>query len=183
MFFDKLSISHIFLFVNSFFGKIYRILKNLFVIDICHKICYYKKAKDVTVMPRPQKKRYVCRLPEISEFSPKENPCGEKVVMTVDEYESIRLIDYEGGMQEECAMQMNVARTTVQGIYNSARKKLADAVVNGKKLVIEGGDYVLCECYTKSCGKGCGCKKYCHRRKCINSLQKGNGNNENSGNL
>ena len=66
-------------------------------------------------------------------------------MMTVDEYETIRLIDQLGLTQEECAEQMKVARTTVQGIYNDARKKLADVLVNAKKLVIEGGDYVLCD--------------------------------------
>jgi predicted DNA-binding protein (UPF0251 family) len=75
--------------------------------------------------------------------------------MTVDEYEAIRLIDLEGFTQEECAGQMNVARTTVQGIYVSARKKLAEALVEGKALHIEGGEYRLCEGRTNGCGRGC----------------------------
>jgi len=65
------------------------------------------------------------------------------VTMTVDEFETIRLIDYLNFTQEECALQMNVARTTVQGIYDRARKKLAVALVDGVLLTISGGEYRL----------------------------------------
>lgn len=65
--------------------------------------------------------------------------------MTLDEYEAIRLMDLENLQQEQAAAQMGVARTTVQLIYNNARRKLADCLVNGKRLVIEGGDVALCE--------------------------------------
>ena len=81
--------------------------------------------------------------------------------MSVDEYETIRLIDQMGFTQEECAVQMNVARTTVQGIYNDARKKLADALVNGKSLIIRGGDYTLCDSKEETCACG-GCCKHRH---------------------
>ena len=67
------------------------------------------------------------------------------VKMTVDEYETIRLIDLEGLTQEACAQQMEVARSTVQGIYIKAREKLAEALVNGKMLLIKGRPYRLCE--------------------------------------
>jgi predicted DNA-binding protein (UPF0251 family) len=66
------------------------------------------------------------------------------IIMTVDEYEAIRLIDYEGLNQEECAKQMNVARTTAQRIYNNARVKIAKSLIEGCVLRIEGGDYKLC---------------------------------------
>ena len=59
--------------------------------------------------------------------------------MTVDEYEALRLLDGEGLMQEACAARMNIARTTVTAIYESARKKVADALVHGKRLLITGG--------------------------------------------
>ncbi|HCX64059.1 MAG TPA: hypothetical protein DHN33_02455 [Eubacteriaceae bacterium] len=97
-------------------------------------------------MPRPRKWRRVCCLPENNVFGAldAEDKNREVIVMTVDEYETIRLIDLEGEMQQGCADRMNVARTTVQRIYNDARKKIADAMVNGKTIKIEGGDYLLC---------------------------------------
>lgn len=97
-------------------------------------------------MPRPRKWRKVCCLPDSNEFGPLDTPIQNDnvIYMTVDEYETIRLIDLEGLSQEECASQMHVARTTVQGIYQVARKKLAESLVNGKVLRIEGGDYKLC---------------------------------------
>ena len=110
-------------------------------------------------MSRPIKWRKVCKLPDNDQFGPLNIPKKPKehIYMTIDEYETIRLIDIEGFTQEECAKQMNIARTTVQGIYKMARNKLAESLVNGKVLHIEGGEYRLCEGETgKSfCGPGC----------------------------
>lgn len=108
-------------------------------------------------MARPMKWRKVCSLPESNQFGPLDSPEAEKhfVNMTVDEYETIRLIDLEGFTQEECAKQMSVARTTVQGIYAEARKKLAESLVNGKVLSIGGGEYRLCDETGGGCGRGC----------------------------
>lgn len=110
-------------------------------------------------MARPRKWRKVCSLPESNRFGPLDmSSDGEDYVnMTVDEYETIRLIDLEGLTQEECSKQMNVARTTVQGIYNEARKKLAQSLVNGKVLSIEGGEYRLCDSDGNGCERGRGC--------------------------
>ena len=110
------------------------------------------------MMPRPRKCRKVCRLPQTDEFIPTCTHHGpiEKVILTVDEYETIRLIDYEGFSQEECSEYMKVARTTVQQIYNNARKKLAQALVEGCIIKIEGGDYQLCDGKEAYCGCG-GC--------------------------
>jgi len=96
-------------------------------------------------MPRPRKFRKVCHFPQTLAFSPAEAAAAkEPVLMTVDEYETIRLIDKEGLSQEECCSFMQVARTTVQQVYASARKKLADAIVDSRPLLITGGDYRLC---------------------------------------
>jgi predicted DNA-binding protein (UPF0251 family) len=83
------------------------------------------------------------------------------IVMTVDEFETIRLIDLEGLSQEECAGRMAVARTTAQAIYNSARVKLAECLVRGMELSISGGNYILCD--DEPCGCGCG---HCHKKRC-----------------
>jgi len=98
-------------------------------------------------MPRPRKWRRVCSLPDVNRFGPLDFAVEKEhvVIMSVDEYETIRLIDLEGLSQEECASLMHVARTTVQGIYQEARKKIAESLVNGKVLRIEGGDYKLCD--------------------------------------
>lgn len=97
-------------------------------------------------MPRPRKWKQVCCLPESNLYGPMNRPDlnrGEAIRMTVEEYETIRLIDVEGLTQEECAERMQVARATVQKIYDNARHNLALSLVNGNLLKIEGGDYQL----------------------------------------
>ncbi len=83
------------------------------------------------------------------------------VTLLVDEYEAIRLIDLENMTQEACAEKMHIARTTVQAMYNSARRKIADVLVHGKHLRIEGGDYSVCDGVT-ACGPHChsACPKF-----------------------
>ena len=124
----------------------------MIIVYWCLIVNYRRKEKS---MPRPKRCRKVCSMPRVSEFA----PIGEDadfVVLTVDEYESIRLIDRQGFSQEECAAYMQVARTTAQQIYNSARKKLAAALVDGKGLRIAGGDYRLCDGMESYCGcEGC----------------------------
>ena len=104
-------------------------------------------------MPRPKKCRRVCHFPQTLSFRPDTGAAQlEPVVLTVDEYETLRLIDKEGLSQEQCGEWMQVARTTVQLVYASARKKLADAIVDGRVLRIEGGDYRLCDGQAADCG-------------------------------
>lgn len=117
-------------------------------------------------MPRPRKWRNVCCLPENDRFGPLDSlvEARQPVVMSVDEYETIRLIDLEGLTQEECAGQMGVARTTIQGIYFDARKKLADSLINAKPLFIKGGDFRLCD------GMTCSDKEINHHPRCRRRL-------------
>lgn len=109
-------------------------------------------------MARPTKCRRVCHFPEIFEFSPIGEKVGEPVILTIDEFETIRLIDKEGLSQEECGEQLGVGRTTAQKIYDKARKKIAEALVIGLSIKIKGGDYRLCNgnadfCYKNDCFK------------------------------
>ena len=94
-------------------------------------------------MPRKQRCRRIEGYPDHWEFSPEEVTDKEPVVMTLDEFETIRLLDREGMTQEQCAEKMGIARTTVTAIYESARRKIADAMVEGKQLQIRGGTYRL----------------------------------------
>lgn len=105
-------------------------------------------------MPRTTKCRKICSFPDYYSFVPEEADTDriETVMLSLDEYETIRLLDHEGLTQEECAVRMGVARTTVTAIYESARKKLVGAVVEGKRLRIAGGNIeidrersILCE--------------------------------------
>ena len=92
-------------------------------------------------MARRKKCRRICEYPSYFEFGPKDSGSKETVVLNMDEYSTIYFMDYKGLNQTECADCMDVARTTVTDIYMEARKKIADAMVNGKKLVISGGNY------------------------------------------
>ena len=106
-------------------------------------------------LPRPRKGRRVCSLPKANCFGPLGvAPEGEGIIMTVEEYETIRLMDLEGLTQEEVAELMNVARTTVQRMYASARQKVAQALFYPSFLRIEGGDYELHP--HSGPGRGCG---------------------------
>ena len=111
-------------------------------------------------MSRPKKCRRVCHFPDTLEFAPADGRSQAlPVVLTVDEYETVRLIDREGLSQEQCSRRMGVARTTVQQIYAGAREKLARFLVDGLPLRIEGGDFRLCGGEGQECG-GCFKRRY-----------------------
>lgn len=97
-------------------------------------------------MARPEVVKRICEEPQYSSFAPqKGKKKREVIVLSVDEYETIRWIDLEGVSREECAKRMGIARTTAQAIYNSARNKIAKVIVEGAELRIEGGNVVICD--------------------------------------
>ena len=96
-------------------------------------------------MPRPRLCRRVMFQPNVTYFK----PAGIRIVdlkeavLTVDEFESVRLKDLEGMDQEQAAKKMNIAQPTFHRLVVSARKKISDAIVNGKAIKIEGGNFRL----------------------------------------
>ncbi|MCY6372238.1 DUF134 domain-containing protein [Clostridium ganghwense] len=107
-------------------------------------------------MPRPPKFRRVMYLPRFRNFGPLELDSNDKdiIYMNIEEVESIRLMDLEGLDQIQCAEVMGIARSTFQRIYSSAKQKVADSLINGKRLKIEGGNYTLnkCKITCENCG-------------------------------
>lgn len=107
-------------------------------------------------MARPVRCRRVCAEPNCRGFAPQEEKSAGEILLTVDEYEVIRLVDYEKQTHVQCAVQMKVARTTVTEIYERARFKVADSLVNGKALRISGGNYRICQGDREyGCGQNC----------------------------
>jgi predicted DNA-binding protein (UPF0251 family) len=90
-------------------------------------------------MPRPKWSRHVCGLPDKNYFKPRGIPSSdlEEVLLDLDEYEAIRLADYEQLYQEQAATQMKISRQTFGRIIEAAHKKIADVLINGKALKIE----------------------------------------------
>ncbi len=98
-------------------------------------------------MSRPKCNRLICGIPDKNYFKPRGIPSSEltEIVLTLDEYEAIRLADHEQLYQEEAAGRMNISRQTFGRIIESAHKKIADVLINGKALKIEGGKVSLNE--------------------------------------
>jgi predicted DNA-binding protein (UPF0251 family) len=94
-------------------------------------------------MARPEKNRRVCKPPKMKGFKPFGIPkCKLEIVqLTIEEYESIRLVNYEMLQQKEAAVLMNVSRPTLTRIYNKALKNITKAFVEGKAIIIDGGNY------------------------------------------
>lgn len=106
-------------------------------------------------MSRPCKRRRVCMHPPFNEVIVNGSNNEEVINLTIDEFECLRLLDYEKITQEECALKMEVARTTITSIYADARYKLMDALMNGKKIIISGGNFTLCPEHNKCKGYNC----------------------------
>lgn len=110
------------------------------VLNYDYDICQKRRL----TMSRPQKKRRVSALPPCNCFTPKGINGTPAVTISLEEYECVRLLDYLGMTQEECAQRMGVARTTVQALYLAARKRIAGCLVEARPLVIGGGNFELC---------------------------------------
>ena len=95
-------------------------------------------------MARPQRCRRICGMPQVSSFCPAQQQGQQPILLSLDEYEVIRLVDLEEKSHQQCALQMDISRSTVQEIYESARKKIAACLVHGRELVISGGNYRIC---------------------------------------
>jgi predicted DNA-binding protein (UPF0251 family) len=117
---------------------------------------YSINAGGIITMPRPTKCRRVDFFPENTYFVPLGKPkCElEEIVLKVEELEAMRLKDIEELNQEECAEKMQVSRQTFQNIIDSARKKIAIALTEGKAVNITGGHYTTNHCKFKcmDCG-------------------------------
>jgi len=94
------------------------------------------------IMPRMTKCRKIGQFPDYFSFTPDdtEKDAVGKIILSLDEFETMRLLDYEGLNQEQCAKRMGVARTTVTAMYDSVRTKIACALVEGKRIGIAGGN-------------------------------------------
>ncbi|MEA2069526.1 MAG: DUF134 domain-containing protein [Verrucomicrobiota bacterium] len=115
-------------------------------------------------MPRPVSPREIDEPPEATWFKPTGIPMRdlEEVVLTFDEIEAVRLADAEGLYQEQVAEQMKVSRPTVGRILASARKKIAEALVQGKAIRMEGGTINIRD---PKLGKPCCARRHLHPRK------------------
>ncbi len=95
-------------------------------------------------------------MPTVLKFSPQDHSAnsGENI-LKIEELEAIRLKDLEGLEQAECAKQMEVSRPTFQRILLAAREKIADSLINGKSIQIEGGHYTrnICLLRCMDCGR------------------------------
>ena len=94
-------------------------------------------------MPRPKKLRLINFFPKIKYFGPSEGKSfkKEEIILSLEELEAVRLKDLEGLSQEKSAQKMKVSDSTFQRVLWSARKKIAKALVEGRFLKIEGGNF------------------------------------------
>ncbi len=108
--------------------------------------------RKVTPVARPPKCRCICQMPRYTRFDPKNGAADpEPVILQVDEFEVLRLLDYAQFSQEKCAQRMNISRTTVTRMYDLARQKVIRALVLGLPLVIEGGEVLVCRQMKPQC--------------------------------
>ena len=98
-------------------------------------------------MARPKCPRLIKNLPNVAYYKPRAIPVSRlrEITLLYDEYEAIRLADLEGFYQDDAAAKMGISRPTFGRIIDSAHKKIADALINGKAIKIEGGAVELAQ--------------------------------------
>jgi len=108
-------------------------------------------------MTRPKYCRNIAGIPDKNYFKPKGIPSSmlEEIVLTLDEFEAIRLADFEGSYQEQAAAMMGISRQTFGRIIESAHKKIADVLIHGKALKIGGGEVSVKKIKQFTCAKCC----------------------------
>ena len=121
-------------------------------------------------MPRPRLCRRVGFRPKVTHFKPAGIRIADlnESILALDEFESVRLKDLEGLEQEECAKRMNISQPTFHRLVLAARKKIADAIVNGKAIKIEGGVFEMVLTGTERMGRGMGFRGPATMCKCPN---------------
>jgi len=114
-------------------------------------------------MPRPVQPRKIDFVPRITCFKPAGVPRLEleEVALTLDELEAVRLADFNGLYQEAAAPKMDISRSAFARTLESARRKIADALIHGKSLKLEGGPVLRGQGRTGVCPRDCPCR---HRK-------------------
>lgn len=109
-------------------------------------------------MPRPRIRRRISFMPEVTYFKPAGVRMTDldEVVLTVDEYEAVKLIDLEGIEQSKAGQQMKISQPTLSRLLKSARKKLSEAIIKGKAIKIQGGNYKMVQSRGRGLGLGRG---------------------------
>jgi predicted DNA-binding protein (UPF0251 family) len=104
-------------------------------------------------MPRPKRPRCIASRPAIKGFKPRGTTETGEIILSLEEFEALRLIDFEGLDQSGAAKVMDVSRQTVGRILKTARNKVANSLVTAKRLTVQGGCYEM-----KGRGMGRGCR-------------------------
>jgi predicted DNA-binding protein (UPF0251 family) len=114
---------------------------------------YYEQPVKIANMPNRRRFRHIKMPPSMEGYKPFGIPMREleSVDLLFEEYEALRLADYEDLTQEEAAKKMNISRPTFTRLYDKARKNIAKAFVEGKAIIIRGGTYVT-DNYWYKCG-------------------------------
>lgn len=116
-------------------------------------------------MARPPKAKKVYEMPKYRRFGAIDKKAEKVINISIEQFEAIRLIDRVGLTQVEAAKQMDVARTTLQRLYDSGRIKLAIALVDGCELDISGGNYEICK-KVRNCSDCCSKNKNSFFKEC-----------------